>query len=128
MIWVNPRECEGAESSQFYEEGVGGLAWSVWLGRGALWLVPLPTYLVFGEEVDWRLCLATRVLKRKAMLDELAMETLQEKSQHKEELGAVRLRHREREVLGVRARYGRELREGCTKTEAAGGGAAWADP
>lgn len=44
------------------------------------------------------------------MLDELAMETLQEKSQHKEELGAVRLRH-EKEVLGVRARYERELRE-----------------
>ena len=48
--------------------------------------------------------------KRKAMLDELAMETLQEKSQHKEELGAVRLRH-EKEVLGVRARYERELCE-----------------
>ncbi|XP_043427398.1 GRIP1-associated protein 1 isoform X2 [Prionailurus bengalensis] len=48
--------------------------------------------------------------KRKAMLDELAMETLQEKSQHKEELGVVRLRH-EKEVLGVRARYERELRE-----------------
>ncbi|KAM6143661.1 GRIP1-associated protein 1 isoform 1-T1 [Erethizon dorsatum] len=48
--------------------------------------------------------------KRKAMLDELAMETLQEKSQHKEELGAVQLRH-EKEVLGVRARYERELRE-----------------
>ncbi|XP_036030060.1 GRIP1-associated protein 1 isoform X7 [Onychomys torridus] len=48
--------------------------------------------------------------KRKAMLDELAMETLQEKSQHKEELGAVRLRH-EKEMLGVRARYERELRE-----------------
>lgn len=48
--------------------------------------------------------------KRKAMLDELAIETLQEKSQHKEELGAIRLRH-EKEVLGVRARYERELRE-----------------
>ncbi|XP_045144217.1 GRIP1-associated protein 1 isoform X2 [Echinops telfairi] len=48
--------------------------------------------------------------KRKAMLDELAMETLQEKSQHKEELEAVLLRH-EKEVLGVRARYERELRE-----------------
>ncbi|XP_075394821.1 GRIP1-associated protein 1 isoform X2 [Tenrec ecaudatus] len=48
--------------------------------------------------------------KRKAMLDELAMETLQEKSQHKEELGAALLRH-EKEVLGVRARYERELRE-----------------
>lgn len=44
------------------------------------------------------------------MLDELAMETLQEKTQHKEELGAVRLRH-EKEVLAVRARYERELRE-----------------
>ncbi|KAH0519395.1 GRIP1-associated protein 1 [Microtus ochrogaster] len=44
------------------------------------------------------------------MLDELAMETMQEKSQHKEELGAVRLRH-EKEMLGVRARYERELRE-----------------
>ncbi|ERE63752.1 GRIP1-associated protein 1 [Cricetulus griseus] len=48
--------------------------------------------------------------KRKAMLDELAMESMQEKSQHKEELGAVRLRH-EKEMLGVRARYERELRE-----------------
>ncbi|KAM6151356.1 GRIP1-associated protein 1 isoform 2-T2 [Rhynchocyon petersi] len=48
--------------------------------------------------------------KRKVMLDELAMETLQEKSQHKEELEAVLLRH-EKEVLGVRARYERELRE-----------------
>ncbi|XP_012593573.1 GRIP1-associated protein 1 isoform X5 [Microcebus murinus] len=48
--------------------------------------------------------------KRKAMLDELAMQTMQEKSQHKEELGAVRLQH-EKEVLGVRARYERELRE-----------------
>ncbi|XP_012979941.1 GRIP1-associated protein 1 isoform X2 [Mesocricetus auratus] len=48
--------------------------------------------------------------KRKAMLDELAMESMQEKTQHKEELGAVRLRH-EKELLGVRARYERELRE-----------------
>lgn len=48
--------------------------------------------------------------KRKAMLDELAMETLQEKSQHKEELGAVQLRH-DKEMLAVRARYERELRE-----------------
>ncbi|XP_049623166.1 GRIP1-associated protein 1 [Suncus etruscus] len=48
--------------------------------------------------------------KRKAMLDELAMETLQEKSQHKEELGTVRLQH-EKELLAVRARYERELRE-----------------
>lgn len=48
--------------------------------------------------------------KRKAMLDELAMEVMKEKSQHKEELGAMRLRH-EKEVLGVRARYERELRE-----------------
>lgn len=48
--------------------------------------------------------------KRKAMLDELAMETLQEKSQHKEELGTIRLQH-EKELLAVRARYERELRE-----------------
>ncbi|XP_038603962.1 GRIP1-associated protein 1 isoform X2 [Tachyglossus aculeatus] len=48
--------------------------------------------------------------KRKVMLDELAMETLQEKTQHKEEVGAVRLRH-EKDVLAIRARYERELRE-----------------
>ncbi|XP_028923433.1 GRIP1-associated protein 1 isoform X2 [Ornithorhynchus anatinus] len=48
--------------------------------------------------------------KRKVMLDELAMETLQEKTRHKEEVGAVRLRH-EKDVLAIRARYERELRE-----------------
>ncbi|XP_071205135.1 GRIP1-associated protein 1-like isoform X3 [Salvelinus alpinus] len=47
--------------------------------------------------------------KRKAMLDELAMEIITEKSRHKEELSDVRLQH-EKEVLGVRARYEKELR------------------
>ncbi|XP_030640788.1 GRIP1-associated protein 1 isoform X2 [Chanos chanos] len=47
--------------------------------------------------------------KRKAMLDEMAIEMAQEKSQHKEELSDVRLQH-EKEVLGVRARYEKELR------------------
>uniref|UniRef100_A0ACB8EP72 Uncharacterized protein n=1 Tax=Sphaerodactylus townsendi TaxID=933632 RepID=A0ACB8EP72_9SAUR len=48
--------------------------------------------------------------KRKAMLDEMAIETQQEKGRHKEELGNFRLQH-EKEVLAVRARYERELRE-----------------
>ncbi|XP_060108696.1 GRIP1-associated protein 1 isoform X2 [Heteronotia binoei] len=48
--------------------------------------------------------------KRKAMLDEMAIETQQEKGRHKEELGNLRLQH-EKEVLAVRARYERELRE-----------------
>ncbi|XP_054859405.1 GRIP1-associated protein 1 isoform X2 [Eublepharis macularius] len=48
--------------------------------------------------------------KRKAMLDEMAIETQQEKGRHKEELGDLRLQH-EKEVLAVRARYERELRE-----------------
>ncbi|KAL1021167.1 hypothetical protein UPYG_G00009680 [Umbra pygmaea] len=47
--------------------------------------------------------------KRKAMLDELAIEMNTEKSRHKEELSDVRLQH-EKEVLGVRARYEKELR------------------
>uniref|UniRef100_A0AAY4DKN0 GRIP1-associated protein 1 n=1 Tax=Denticeps clupeoides TaxID=299321 RepID=A0AAY4DKN0_9TELE len=47
--------------------------------------------------------------KRKAMLDELAIEMAQEKSRHKEELSDVRLQH-EKEVLSVRARYEKELR------------------
>ncbi|XP_056320009.1 GRIP1-associated protein 1 isoform X2 [Danio aesculapii] len=47
--------------------------------------------------------------KRKVMLDELAIETAQEKSRHKEELGNVRLQH-EKEVLSIRARYEKELR------------------
>ncbi|XP_060619115.2 GRIP1-associated protein 1 isoform X2 [Anolis sagrei] len=48
--------------------------------------------------------------KRKAMLDEMAIETLQEKGRHKEEISNLRLQH-EKEVLAVRARYERELRE-----------------
>nr|XP_023682455.1 GRIP1-associated protein 1 isoform X2 [Paramormyrops kingsleyae] len=48
--------------------------------------------------------------KRKAMLDELAIEVAQEKSRHKEELSDVRLQH-EKEVLAVRARYEKELRD-----------------
>ncbi|XP_016401991.1 GRIP1-associated protein 1-like isoform X1 [Sinocyclocheilus rhinocerous] len=47
--------------------------------------------------------------KRKVMLDELAIETAQEKSRHKEELSDVRLQH-EKEVLSIRARYEKELR------------------
>ncbi|GAA6070765.1 GRIP1-associated protein 1-like isoform X1, partial [Tachysurus ichikawai] len=47
--------------------------------------------------------------KRKAMLDELAIEMAKEKSRHKEELSDVRLQH-EKEVLGIRARYEKELR------------------
>lgn len=47
--------------------------------------------------------------KRKAMLDELAIEMAQEKSRHKEEVSDVRLQH-EKEVLGIRARYEKELR------------------
>ncbi|XP_066470225.1 GRIP1-associated protein 1 isoform X1 [Tiliqua scincoides] len=48
--------------------------------------------------------------KRKIMLDEMAIETQQEKGRHKEELSNLRLQH-EKEVLAVRARYERELRE-----------------
>ncbi|KAI7797971.1 GRIP1-associated protein 1, partial [Triplophysa rosa] len=47
--------------------------------------------------------------KRKVMLDELAIETAQEKSRHKEELSDVRLQH-EKEVLSIRGRYEKELR------------------
>ncbi|KAM4663874.1 GRIP1-associated protein 1 isoform 1-T1 [Discoglossus pictus] len=48
--------------------------------------------------------------KRKAMLDEMAIETLQEKTRHKEEVGNVKLQH-EKEVLSIRAKYEKELRE-----------------
>ncbi|KAG8447296.1 hypothetical protein GDO86_014672 [Hymenochirus boettgeri] len=48
--------------------------------------------------------------KRKAMLDELAIEMLQEKTRHKEEVGNVKLQH-EKEALSIRAKYERELRE-----------------
>ncbi|KAJ8417672.1 hypothetical protein AAFF_G00225150 [Aldrovandia affinis] len=47
--------------------------------------------------------------KRQAMLDELAIGVAQEKSRHKEELSDARLQH-EKEVLGVGARYEKELR------------------
>ncbi|KAJ8372564.1 hypothetical protein AAFF_G00281410 [Aldrovandia affinis] len=50
-----------------------------------------------------------RAHKRKAMLDELAIDVAQEKSRHKEELSDAWLQH-EKEVLGVRARYEKELR------------------
>ncbi|XP_061540488.1 GRIP1-associated protein 1 isoform X5 [Phycodurus eques] len=47
--------------------------------------------------------------KRKAMLDDMAIQLNQEKSNHKEALSDLRLQH-EKEVLGVRARYEKELR------------------
>ncbi|KAJ8385962.1 hypothetical protein AAFF_G00177830 [Aldrovandia affinis] len=47
--------------------------------------------------------------KRKAMLSRLAIDVAQEKSRHKEELSDAWLQH-EKEVLGVRARYEKELR------------------
>nr|XP_046251599.1 GRIP1-associated protein 1 isoform X5 [Scatophagus argus] len=47
--------------------------------------------------------------KRKAMLDDMAIQLNQEKSDHKEALSDLKLQH-EKEVLGVRARYERELR------------------
>ncbi|XP_040007687.1 GRIP1-associated protein 1 isoform X2 [Xiphias gladius] len=47
--------------------------------------------------------------KRKAMLDGMAMQLNQEKSDHKEALSDLKLQH-EKEVLGVRARYEKELR------------------
>ncbi|XP_078470498.1 GRIP1-associated protein 1 isoform X2 [Lampetra planeri] len=49
-------------------------------------------------------------VKRKSMLDALAIETQQEKGRHKEALSTLQLAH-DKEVLGVRARYERELRE-----------------
>ncbi|XP_078520783.1 GRIP1-associated protein 1 isoform X1 [Lissotriton helveticus] len=48
--------------------------------------------------------------KRKAMLDEMAIEMQKEKTRHKEDLGNVKLHH-EKEVLGIRAKYEKELRE-----------------
>ncbi|XP_032423111.1 GRIP1-associated protein 1 isoform X5 [Xiphophorus hellerii] len=47
--------------------------------------------------------------KRKAMLDDVASQLNQVKSDHKEALSDLRLLH-EKEVLGVRARYEKELR------------------
>ncbi|XP_070695973.1 GRIP1-associated protein 1 isoform X1 [Pempheris klunzingeri] len=47
--------------------------------------------------------------KRKAMLDDMAIQLNQEKSDHKEALSDLKLHH-EKEVLGVRARYEKELR------------------
>nr|XP_020470647.1 GRIP1-associated protein 1 isoform X2 [Monopterus albus] len=47
--------------------------------------------------------------KRKAMLDDMAMQLNQEKFDHKEALSDLKLQH-EKEVLGVRARYEKELR------------------
>lgn len=47
--------------------------------------------------------------KRKAMLDEMATQLNQVKSDHKEALSDLKLQH-EKEVLGVRARYEKELR------------------
>ncbi|XP_037553306.1 GRIP1-associated protein 1 [Nematolebias whitei] len=47
--------------------------------------------------------------KRKAMLDEMATQLNQLKSDHKEALSDLNLQH-EKEVLGVRARYEKELR------------------
>ncbi|XP_041428155.1 GRIP1-associated protein 1 isoform X2 [Xenopus laevis] len=48
--------------------------------------------------------------KRKAMLDEMAIEMLQEKSRHKDEVGNIKLQH-EKEVLNIRGKYEKELRE-----------------
>uniref|UniRef100_A0AAQ4QYX4 GRIP1 associated protein 1 n=1 Tax=Gasterosteus aculeatus aculeatus TaxID=481459 RepID=A0AAQ4QYX4_GASAC len=47
--------------------------------------------------------------KRKAMLDEMAIQMNQEKFDHKEAESELKLQH-EKEVLGVRARYEKELR------------------
>ncbi|XP_020778059.1 GRIP1-associated protein 1 isoform X2 [Boleophthalmus pectinirostris] len=47
--------------------------------------------------------------KRKSMLDDMAIQLNQEKSDHKEALSDLKLQH-EKEVLAVRARYEKELR------------------
>ncbi|XP_057685585.1 GRIP1-associated protein 1 isoform X2 [Corythoichthys intestinalis] len=47
--------------------------------------------------------------KRKVMLDDMAIQLNQEKSNHKEALSDLKLQH-EKEVLSVRARYEKELR------------------
>lgn len=47
--------------------------------------------------------------KRKSMLDDMAMQLNQEKSDHKEALSDLKLQH-EKEILAVRARYEKELR------------------
>ncbi|XP_077581269.1 GRIP1-associated protein 1 isoform X3 [Stigmatopora nigra] len=47
--------------------------------------------------------------KRKAMLDDMAIQLNQEKSNHKEALSDFKLQH-EKEVLSIRARYEKELR------------------
>uniref|UniRef100_A0A3P9I269 GRIP1 associated protein 1 n=1 Tax=Oryzias latipes TaxID=8090 RepID=A0A3P9I269_ORYLA len=47
--------------------------------------------------------------KRKAMLDDMAIQLNQEKSDHKEALSDLKLQH-EKEVLAVRGRYEKELR------------------
>ncbi|CAL9702433.1 unnamed protein product [Knipowitschia caucasica] len=47
--------------------------------------------------------------KRKSMLDDMAIQLSQEKSDHKEALSDLKLQH-EKEVLAVRARYEKELR------------------
>ncbi|XP_060678389.1 GRIP1-associated protein 1 [Hemiscyllium ocellatum] len=48
--------------------------------------------------------------KRKAMLDEMAIESQQLRSRHQEELSDLRVQQ-DKEVLSVRARYEKELRE-----------------
>lgn len=93
--------------------------------EGALWLVPLP---LFGleEEVDWRPpCLATRVLRsgRPCWMSWPWRRCRRSPSTRKSWEQCVR---HEKEVLGVRARYERELRE--LRRQEAAGGAAWADP
>uniref|UniRef100_A0A8C4QUW1 GRIP1 associated protein 1 n=1 Tax=Eptatretus burgeri TaxID=7764 RepID=A0A8C4QUW1_EPTBU len=48
-------------------------------------------------------------VKRKSMLDELAIQAQQDKNQYKNELSDVKLQH-EKEILVVRAKYEKELR------------------